>query len=86
MAPCFQDKDLVEYALVCCTWKIMVQGRQILQHGWQVAKGQYTYMQSMSVIELSLNKERYVALLEKLIGETEFLQDSPPKFIPQENR
>ena len=40
----------------------------------------------MSVFELSLNKDRYVALLEKLIGETEFLQDSPPKFIPQEDR
>ena len=41
---------------------------------------------SMSVVELSLNKERYVEVLEKLIGETEFLQDSPPKFVPQEDR
>ena len=41
---------------------------------------------SLHVLELSLNKERYVALLEKLIGETEFLQDSPPKFVPQEDR
>lgn len=34
----------------------------------------------------SLNKERYVALMEKLIGETEFLQDNPPKFVPQEDK
>ena len=27
-----------------------------------------------------------MAVLEKLIGETEFLQDSPPKFVPQEDR
>ena len=33
-----------------------------------------------------MNKDRYVALLEKLIGETELLQDNPPKFIPQEDR
>ena len=35
---------------------------------------------------LSLNKDRYVPLLQKLIGETEFLQDNPPKFVPQEDR
>ena len=35
---------------------------------------------------LSLNKTRFVSLLQKLIGETEFLQDNPPKFVPQENR
>ncbi len=34
----------------------------------------------------SLDVERYVALMEKLIGETEFLQDNPPKFVPEENR
>ena len=33
-----------------------------------------------------LNSERYVALVEKLIGETEHLQDNPPKFVPQEDR
>ena len=27
----------------------------------------------------------YVSLLEKLIGEVEFLQDNPPKFVPQED-
>ena len=27
-----------------------------------------------------------MALMEKLIGETEFLQDNPPKFVPQEDR
>ena len=41
---------------------------------------------AMSLTHLSLNKDRYVSLLEKLIGETEFLQDNPPKFIPQEDR
>ena len=40
----------------------------------------------MAMSGLSLNKDRYVALLEKLIGETEFLQDNPPKFVPQEDR
>ena len=33
-----------------------------------------------------LNEERYLRLLEKLIGETEFLQDNPPKFVPQEDK
>jgi len=37
-------------------------------------------------LRLNLDRDRYVSLLEKLIGETEFLQDSPPKFIPQEDR
>ena len=41
---------------------------------------------SMSLAHLSLNRDRYVSLLEKLIGETEYLQDNPPKFIPQEDR
>ena len=40
----------------------------------------------MALAKLSLNGGRYVALLEKLIGETKFLQDNPPKFIPQEDR
>ena len=33
-----------------------------------------------------LDSERYVSLMEKLIGETEYLQDNPPKFVPQEDR
>ena len=33
-----------------------------------------------------LDSERYVCLMEKLIGETEYLQDNPPKFVPQEDR
>ena len=43
----------------------------------------------MAAADLSswrLDKERYVALLEKLIGETESLQDNPPKFVPQEDK
>jgi len=37
-------------------------------------------------LQMDLNKDRYVSLLEKLIGEVEFLQNSPPKFIPQEDK
>lgn len=40
----------------------------------------------MACAGFELNSERYVALMEKLIGETEFLQDNPPKFVPQEDR
>ena len=40
----------------------------------------------MSLSGLSLKQDRYVSLLDKLIGESEFLQDNPPKFVPQENR
>jgi len=34
----------------------------------------------------SLDDAVYLPLLEKLIGETEFLQDSPPEWLPQETR
>lgn len=37
-------------------------------------------------LNLELNSERYISLLEKLIGETEFLQNNPPLYIPQEDR
>ena len=37
-------------------------------------------------LQLDLDRERYVSLLEKLIGEVEFLQNSQPKFVPQEDR
>ena len=37
-------------------------------------------------LNLELNPERYVQLLEKLIGETEFLQNNPPRFVPKEDR
>ena len=37
-------------------------------------------------LNLELNSERYILLLEKLIGETEFLQNNPPHYIPQEDR
>lgn len=40
----------------------------------------------MAGLGLELNSERYVTLLTKLIGETEFLQDNPPKFVPQEDK
>ena len=35
---------------------------------------------------MDLDKDCYVSLLEKLIGEVEFLQNKPPKFVPQEDR
>ena len=35
---------------------------------------------------LELNTDRFVNLLTKLIGETEHLQDNPPKFVPKEDR
>ena len=38
----------------------------------------------MALSGFSLKMDRYAALLEKLIGETKFLQDNPPKFVPQE--
>ena len=37
-------------------------------------------------LQLDLDKDLYVSLLEKLIGEVQFLQDNPPKFVPQEDR
>ena len=37
-------------------------------------------------LQIYLNKDRYVSLLEKLIGEVEFLQNNPPKFVSQEDR
>ncbi|XP_019190972.1 PREDICTED: acetylornithine deacetylase [Ipomoea nil] len=33
-----------------------------------------------------LNKERFVALLGKLIGESKYLQNNPPELIPEEDR
>ena len=35
---------------------------------------------------LGFDRQRYVGLLSKLIGETEHLQNNPPKFVPQEDR
>jgi acetylornithine deacetylase len=32
-----------------------------------------------------LDEAEFIGLLDKIIGETEFLQDSPPEFIPKEN-
>lgn len=40
----------------------------------------------MALKDFTLNESRYVSLMEKLIGEVEFLQDNPPKFVPQEDR
>ena len=40
----------------------------------------------MALTGFALNRDRYVGLLEKLIGETEFLQDNPDKLVPQEDK
>jgi len=37
-------------------------------------------------VELDFNEERFLKLLTNLIGETKYLQDNPPKFVPEENR
>lgn len=37
-------------------------------------------------VELDFNEERYMKLLTNLIGETKYLQDNPPKFVPEESR
>lgn len=34
----------------------------------------------------TLNKDSYVTLLSKLIGEAKFLQNNPPELIPEEDR
>ena len=41
---------------------------------------------TMSLSDFTLNHDRFVSLLTKLIGEAEHLQDNPPKFVPQEDR
>lgn len=33
-----------------------------------------------------LNKESFISLLSKLIGESKYLQNNPPELIPQEDR
>jgi acetylornithine deacetylase len=35
---------------------------------------------------LQMNEERFLALLDKVIGESEFVQNNPPSLIPQEDR
>ena len=35
---------------------------------------------------LELNEARYVSLLENLIGESEHLQNNPPRFVPEEDK
>lgn len=35
---------------------------------------------------LELNEDGFVALLDKLIGESEFVQNNPPKFVPKEDK
>lgn len=51
---------------------------------WSLELGGETIVMACS--KLSLNKERFVSLLGKLIGESEHLQDNPPKFVPEEDR
>lgn len=46
------------------------------------------FQSSIEVLSgLELNEPRFLALLENLIGESEFLQNSPPQgLIPKEDR
>lgn len=41
---------------------------------------------SNMALGLELNTERFVGLMTKLIGEVKYLQDNPPKFVPEEDR
>ena len=38
------------------------------------------------LLDLELDEERYVELLSKLIGESEHVQNNPPKFVPTEDK
>ncbi|XP_065175134.1 uncharacterized protein LOC135805072 [Sycon ciliatum] len=38
------------------------------------------------LLDAELNEERYIDLLTKLIGESEHVQNNPPKFVPQEDK
>lgn len=40
----------------------------------------------MALSSLALDKDRFVELLRKLIGEVKFLQNNPPDHIPKEDR
>ena len=37
-------------------------------------------------LNIGFNEERYVKLLTNLIGETKYLQDKPPRHVPEEDR
>jgi len=37
-------------------------------------------------LEIGFNEERYVKLLGNLIGESKFLQNNPPRHVPEEDR
>jgi len=37
-------------------------------------------------LEIGFNEERYVKLLTNLIGESKFLQNNPPRHVPEEDR
>jgi len=40
----------------------------------------------MSGFTFELNEERFIALLGKVIGESQFVQNQPPKLVPEEGR
>ena len=46
----------------------------------------FPIIQMGDVTALSFDRERYVALLAKLIGEAKHLQNNPPDYIPKEDR
>ena len=43
-------------------------------------------MAAVADVKLELDEEMFVALMEKVIGESEFVQNYPPKHVPEEDR
>jgi acetylornithine deacetylase len=41
---------------------------------------------SHNINSLELNEESFLQLLEKLIGESKYLQNNPPELVPVEDR
>jgi hypothetical protein len=41
---------------------------------------------SGDTLKIKMNESIYLELLEKMIGESEFLQNSPPALVPEEDR
>ena len=35
---------------------------------------------------MELNSERYLSLMDKLISESRYVQNNPPKFVPEEDK
>ena len=62
-----------------------VQDVKLVLYSWRFTGFCVVLVVAMA-LNLELNTERYIGLMEKLIGETEFLQNNPPRYVPQEDR